>query len=234
MNAHYYYLLVDVLCISIPFFASFHPKLKFYKTWPALFPSIVLVASAFLLWDEWFTKMGVWGFNPDYLLGVYFGHLPLEELLFFVCIPYACVFTYHCIKILWNNPPLQQASKSVSTFLITLSTYFVLFFSDRLYTFVTFLSLLISLVFYWIFRKNKYFGSIFFSYLVITPFFLISNGILTGTGIEHEIVWYNDMENIGKRIGTIPFEDFFYGFLLIFLITALYEWLLNKFFNATT
>ena len=57
--------------------------------------------------------------------------------------------------------------------------------------------------------------SFLISYLFIIIPFLIINGILTGSLIIDQVVWYNNMENLGLRIGTIPIEDFFYGFTLL-------------------
>ena len=51
---------------------------------------------------------------------------------------------------------------------------------------------------------------------ILVPFFII-NSVLTGSFILDEIVWYNNNYNLGIRIGTIPFEDIFYGFSLLFL-----------------
>ena len=56
-------------------------------------------------------------------------------------------------------------------------------------------------------------------------FFFIVNGILTGSCIEEPVVWYDNNENLGIRLGTIPFEDIFYGFLLIASIIQIFEYL---------
>jgi len=58
----------------------------------------------------------------------------------------------------------------------------------------------------------------------------VVNGLLTGTGLDKPVVWYNEAEIIGWRIGSIPFEDVFYGMLLILCNVLVYEWLKQKMF----
>ncbi len=59
------------------------------------------------------------------------------------------------------------------------------------------------------------------------PFFVV-NGILTGTGLETQVVWYNSSEFMGYRALSIPLEDFFYGMLMIVLNVMIFEYLESK------
>lgn len=222
----YTYLLIDFFTIFIPFIYSFHPKIRFDKSWKSFFPAMAISAVLFLIWDEIFTKWGVWGFNPDYLIGISIGHLPLEEILFFICIPYSCVFTYFCFKkfkviYLFNN----ASTKVVSIFLIGTLFIFGLYNYQKDYTFSTFILLSLLLAWHQFKNKSEYLPQFYFSYaILIIPFFIV-NGVLTGTAIENPVVWYNDLENLSIRMGTIPIEDTFYGMLLILLNISIFEYL---------
>jgi len=58
-------------------------------------------------------------------------------------------------------------------------------------------------------------SSFFVSFLLILIPFIIVNAILTGSFIHHQVVWYNDQENMGIRILTIPVEDVGYAFSMV-------------------
>jgi lycopene cyclase domain-containing protein len=225
------YLLVNFFTILIPFIYSFHPRLKFHKTWRAFFPAMLTVGLFFVLWDALFTSMGVWGFNERYITGVQFMWLPVEEVLFFVCIPYACVFTYHCLTLFMGKSSKMEnksVQKWISIVLMVLISIGAVLYADRWYTVTTF-ALLAVVVFYLQFvERVKWLNAFYLIYaILLIPFFIV-NGVLTGTGIEEEVVWYNGAEHMGYRIGTIPVEDVFYGMALILMNVALYRFLLKK------
>jgi len=229
---NYIYLLVDLGAILIPLLFSFHPTLKFYKKWKPTLITIFSVAFIFILWDIAYTKIGVWGFNPEYLCGIYLFNLPLEEVLFFICIPYACVFTYYCLKLTRTLGYSQYTSWITYKLCIALLVFGVTFVSN-LYTSVTLISLAILLFLIQISYKPIWLPRLYFSLLVLIVPFLVVNGILTGTGLESPIVWYNEEEIVGLRILTIPIEDFFYGFLLILLNVFCLEFMDEKFFSRS-
>jgi lycopene cyclase domain-containing protein len=63
--------------------------------------------------------------------------------------------------------------------------------------------------------------------MILVPFFLV-NGILTGTFLDEEVVWYNEQAIMGMRLGTIPIEDLFYGMLMMLLNVSVYEWMQSR------
>jgi len=211
----YTYLLINFFTVIICFIFSFHPKIKFYRHFGAFIKASLLVGLVFILWDIWFTKNGVWWFNYRYLIGLKISELPIEEIMFFICIPFSCVFTYFCLDKFFN---LDWKPNSEKVFVVIASIMFLgiaLYYHDRIYTFVTFLSASISLLILKFILKVNWIGKASFIYLILMPGFIGVNGILTGTGLDSPIVNYNPENFIGFRILTIPIEDVFYGFEMI-------------------
>lgn len=217
----YTYLAIDIGAIIVPLIASFHPRIRYYQQWGMAFIALLISGSLFILWDIYFTHIGVWGFNPDYLLGIRIFNLPLEEVLFFLCIPYACMFSYHCLQTLW---PRLAVSKKVSDYLSWILTIggvltAIAFYGNR-YTCATFILLVIFIQYV---RNKSWIGHFYVCYGMMLFPFVIINGILTGSWIDAPIVWYNSDAIIGVRMLTIPVEDVFYGLIMIGSQVMLYE-----------
>ena len=217
------YLLLDLASLSIPFLFSFHPKIQFYKLWKYFFPAVLLMMAIFVTWDIIFTSMGIWGFNETYLSGIILGNLPLEEWLFFICIPYACLFTIYSFKNLL--PKFILSKKVTSGIYFTVQTILIatlLYNYNKWYTAINFAVAILLMA--WVFNENPRILRTFFSVFIVLliPFFII-NGFLTGSWIDEQVVWYNDLENLGIRIGTVPIEDSVYALSMLLLIFFLME-----------
>lgn len=216
MSPHYTYLLVDLGCLVMPFIFSFYPGINFYREWRYFIVPCLLTAIFFLVWDGIFTGMHIWSFNPEYVLGFYLFNMPVEEYLFFFCIPFACVFTYYVFNKLSSFSHFQVVARGFFFVLATILLLTALLNIGKLYTSITFI-LLGTCLLYLCYRNASFLPSFLASYLVILIPFTISNGILTGSFLHRVIVSYNDSENLGIRILTIPIEDIFYGMLLLLL-----------------
>lgn len=223
------YLLLDLASLSIPFLFSFHPKLKFYELWKYFFPATCIMMAFFVPWDIIFTQHGFWGFNRKYLSGMHLGNLPIEEWLFFICIPYACLFTIYAFKNLLPKFSLSNKVTAIVYFsLQTLLIVSLLYFYDRWYTAVNFgyAIVLLALVFNF---KRKALQVFFPTFLILLVPFFIVNGFLTGSWIHEQVVWYNDAENLGLRIGTVPIEDSIYAMSMLLTVYALMETFREKY-----
>lgn len=209
--------------ISGPFFLSFDKKVAFYKCWKYLFPSIITIAILFLLWDEYFTLNKIWGFTPQYLSGIYLGHLPLEEVLFFLVVPYACFFIYEVLKSYFPNIQTARIGQLLA-FAITLSgLIFGAIYLENWYTSSACIAAALLTIGIYFIQKASWYGQFALTYFVVLIPFVIVNGILTGAITPDPIVWYSSEHIMGPRIYTIPVEDLFYNYAMLLPMTALYE-----------
>ena len=217
------YLAIDILTIAVPFLFSFHPKLLFYKHWKAFFGANFISALIFIGWDILFTHWKVWGFNPTYITGNYVVNLPVEEVLFFICIPFSCVFTYHSLNTFFTFSWKTKTENAIIILLVSILLILGILFWGKAYTSTTFISLALFLVVLKFSLKVIWLPRILSIYpILLIPFFIV-NGILTGTGLQSPVVWYDNLENLHIRLGTIPVEDVFYGLELILLNLFFYE-----------
>ena len=214
---NFLYPLLDIGSFIVPFLFSFHPKIRFDKEWRFVFPAIFLMGLIFIPWDIAFTNNGVWGFNEKYLVGIDFLNLPIEEWLFFICIPYACLFTHFCLeKIFFNEGSNQTIVKYLSYGIILFCLIIAFRNVDKDYTFFNFLlcALILGITYY---VKPNILPTFYLSFLIILIPFFVVNGVLTGSFIDEQVVWYNNQENLGFRLFTIPFEDVFYALSMLLI-----------------
>jgi len=220
----YTYLLINVLTVFFPVVLSFDKKVHFYKSWKFIWPGMAITALFFLFWDVLFTVKGVWSFNSHYIIGLTLWGLPLEEMLFFITVPFACIFIYACLNYYVKWEMDNKLIHIVNGLIVILSVLGLIFYHGRLYTIVTFGVLLVLMPLLQYIFKVRWINRFYLAYLVaLVPFYIV-NGILTSI----PVVLYNNSENMGKRIGTIPVEDHFYLLILLLMNIGFFEYFKTK------
>lgn len=222
MNSTWTYALILIGSIAGPVALSFDKKVAFFTKWRTVILSGILPALIFVMWDMYFTSKGVWWFSEQHISGFKLGNLPIEEVLFFIVVPFCCLFIYECIRCYFPLLKGEKEARRVLRFLGVALLITGLWNLERYYTSWTGIGngIFIALIFLLptAFRdfKPHYF---LVSFLIILIPFLTVNGLLTSI----PVVLYNDAENLAMRIYTIPIEDTFYGMLLILMNVTIYE-----------
>ena len=213
------YLLINILIIFFPLILSFDKNLKFYKKVPFVLQSIAFISTAYIVWDVIATKRGDWAFNPEHLLGIDILGLPLEEILFFITVPYSCIFIYETALFYLKE---KKFDFNYKMFLIPAILMIILgtIFYNQNYTFTVSIFTGAFFIGAIIFNESLL-GSRNFWITMLISFlpFLIINYFLTSI----PVVTYNETAFSGKRFITIPYEDFLYSFSMISLWILFYE-----------
>ena len=179
---------------------------------------MLIISSLFILWDMLAAARGDWAFNDKYVGQLRILHLPIEELLFFITVPYSCLFLYETFRTYFSDKkvfyhPLLYTILSILCFVVAL------FFINRSYTAAVFImtaALFISARFCF---KSVFGSSLYWLYIIVcTTLFAVFNHVLTSL----PVVTYSPQAIIGIRAGTIPIEDFFYNFSLLSFYLIIY------------
>lgn len=219
----YYYLFLMLVSLSYPLARSFEYRVRFVRFWPGVFLGTAVMCLLFIPWDVWFTSKMVWGFNEKYISGIYIANLPIEEWMFFIVVPYACAFIYEVLNYFVPHAPLKSIQNKITGVLILISFVLSVVYVDRLYTFTTFSLLCLFLIWHLLINKSEFLGQFYLAFIIIQIPFLLINGALTGLFTGEPVVWYNNAENMGLRILTIPLDDVGYNMLMLLIVITVLE-----------
>lgn len=214
---NYVYLLLNLGAILPILLLSL---LKWRGVWVKknILASFLLISLPFVIWDFFATKTGYWSFSETYTIGLKVAGLPLEEILFFFAIPFACMYVWECFvrfqKDSKINSVLQRfLTAGLSVFAAVLLVYGGWY--SRTIAILLFASVIILDRLGWLRRKR------FWSFQIcLLLLFFAFNTVLTML----PIVSYGSDFITGLRIGTIPLEDFAYNFVLINMSLVVYDY----------
>lgn len=205
------YLVINLLIVLVPVLFSFEKKIRFYKKIPSYLISVFIISPVFILWDSLATSRGDWGFNPEHILTLSIYILPLEEVLFFITVPYSCLFIYETICF-YIKPGEFNVSSKVSGIASFLLAVLAIVFIEQYYTatvlfFASSFIAICILFFPGLIKSKLYWITIAITFIP----FLIFNFVLTYIPVviySNEAIW-------GLKLITIPLEDFFYSYSMI-------------------
>lgn len=222
------YLYLDLLTLAGPLLLSFDKKVAFYKSWKYLLPAIFVMGLFFIAKDVIFASMNIWGFNDRYLIGNRILGLPVEEWLFFLVVPYAIVFIYACLVAYLPFDPLVRIHRPFLYLLSVILLLVAIIFHERLYTSIIF-ALTAMLLLYNLWKQQAWLSMFLLAYFVSLLPFLLVNGVLTGSFLDEPIVWYDNTQNLGVRLLTIPIEDTIYNLMMFLMTIQLMEFFKKKY-----
>jgi len=223
-NSRYFYFIVLAITISYPILRSFEKRIEFYKSWNLLLPAICIMMIIHVPIDIVFTKLGVWSFNHNLVYGFFLADLPIEEWLFFIIIPFACLFIYKVSKYFFKTSAASKLTYNLTLLCGIVLIILAIFFYDKIYT--SFYFSISGATMILIYLKKPYWWKDFlFMYLLSLAPFLLVNGMLTGSFTNNAIVIYNESHIIGLRILNIPIEDTIYCFEILVTVVAAYEYI---------
>jgi len=225
MDSTWTYFLILGLSLIYPLAQTFEWRLKMYKRLKHIFPGILFSATLFIIWDVFFTEARIWGFNHSYTKDWYVLGLPLEEWLFFLVIPYCVFFTYEVLRFFIKNFHIPKISKYFIWTSLILAVIALPFVYKLTYTFTTIAFVIPFLALQLIIKSYKtWFSYFLLTYAITFIPFIVINGFLT----RIPVVWYNNAENLGIRIGTVPVEDFIYLLGMLLPAFTIYHYLQDR------
>jgi len=205
------YLLINLGIIAGPLWLSRDRQIAYYRNFPALAVATIIVSALYIVWDLFATAQGDWSFNPSYVTGVKFKNLPVEEICFFVTVPYACLFIYEVVVRSARETRLGLPTAALWAAVGALLGGAWLF-AGQSYTAKALSSCALFLGFaLWLDRPLLNSRHYWLWLAVCLIPFAIVNTILTAL----PVVQYNRSAIWGVRMGTIPVEDFFYNYSLL-------------------
>ncbi len=213
------YLLLNLLIVLGPLLMSFEKQIRFVTKWRYAFAAIAITAAPYLVWDALVTGRH-WWFNPKYTFNARLANLPLEEWLFFFTVPFAALFVWETIKFYFPRRPSRMLQGFGYLLFAGIALGFFLFTRGKEYTGLMLIALGSSAVLDAMLRTKLFAQTRLLLYLAsLAVVTLICNGYLTA----RPVVLYDEQYQLGVRVGTIPIEDFGYGFSLVLFVTIMYE-----------
>lgn len=216
------YLLIDLAALIIALFFSFRPRASFRKEWKWLLPSIGVVAIPTLLVNAQLIRIGAWGYNQDHILGQFVYLLPIEEILYYLCVPYLAMLGYYFCRYYFPGTQLKYSGRIIAGVSAALCLIIAAAYLDHLFTLISFLGVSIFLAFCFL-RRPFWLGHLIISFSVFSIAFILYNSTLGELNLIFPIFKYEAAETMDVFVNNMPIECLPYSLLVFGSIISIYE-----------
>jgi len=219
------YTLLGILIPLGPIALSFDQKVNFIQYLIPVLGAMIIGAFVYILWDVFAVKKKHWRFNDEYVGSLRIAHLPLGEWLFFIGVPYACLFIYEVVLAYFGDSTLEGFEIILPFLTYGLAVFAALngVFQKKGYTSWVSYSVAFVLIMVSVFAPGIWVSTAFWTFMGLS---LIAFLIVNGVYVNLPTIYYNGENFSGKRIIGIPIEDFFYNFS--YLVLLFFSYLLIK------
>jgi len=170
------------------------------------------------------TQRGDWYFSIAHTLPYRISGLPIEEILFFITVPYSSLFIYETVNLYIRDRQLNISSIvfyiAAGILVATAALFYSQYYTMTVLLFSAGFLILAEGKMKFLLRSGNYWIVIAVTYI---PFFIV-NYLLTSV----PVVSYSEHAIWGLRISTIPVEDFFYSFSMISFWLFFYNYFKHK------
>jgi lycopene cyclase domain-containing protein len=214
------YLLFNLVVIAGPLAYSFEKTINFRQYWREAFGGIAGSLLVYVVWDSAVTNRH-WYFNPIYMFDVRLFKLPIEEWLFFITVPYACLFVREVLKIVVKNHIVRGLEWVRAGLFALLPIGILIFQTGKEYTGLVLIAFGAVAFLDRQLRTNTLLQTRTYIFLAsVIGFTFVFNMYLTA----RPLLIYASAYQLDFRIITIPIEDFGYGLTHIALCNIIYEY----------
>jgi lycopene cyclase domain-containing protein len=108
---HWSYAAMLAFCLAgtLPLIPAFRLRVVRQPTRVVL--TIVAAGTPFLVWDLYASSAGHWWFDEAQTLPWRVAGLPVEEILFFIVIPWVTILTYEAVKVVRTRGRAARAGQ---------------------------------------------------------------------------------------------------------------------------
>lgn len=195
------------------------PKLKYF------IPAIIFSSAVFIIWDNRFTQLEIWNYNPDFFSGKEIFDLPWERWLYYVIISWVSLFVYEWVKIKFSHLKIDNVSLAISLALFVVFGLIAFFSRVKIYTFFTFF--LLTVYFGYTIFRNRFKSHLTHFYItlliMLIPFFILSVIL-----VKLPVISYSAQFALPLRLLQVPVENLAGFFLLLFINITVSEYLTER------